>query len=227
MKSFVLSLSIAMLLCGSAMAQEKEHGTCTGECPLTATSVASDDDQEAKGCPIEAAMAKLPAMAFKVGDEDACCAGSAEALAESTGKPITYVVMEKKFDSKEDAYVALVEETEKFVTKFTTPGKCEESGATTIAGKSCACPVQGEQTVAAVKSAVDSVAMSYEVGEKTCSCPVEAKKLASDSGESTVFVVAGEKTNCEMTARLNLARAKYKAAVEALVKMEQPETTIQ
>jgi hypothetical protein len=64
------------------------------------------------------------------------------------------------------------------------------------------------------------VAMKYVVGEKSCECPVEAKEIAAQSGEKTIYVVNGEKTECEMTARLNLARAKYKAAVEALAKSE-------
>ena len=62
--------------------------------------------------------------------------------------------------------------------------------------------------------------MTYMVGEKECHCPVEAEKLAKDSGDPTVFVVAGESTGCNVTARLNLARAKYKAAVVAVMQAE-------
>ena len=219
MKQRILVLSlVALFVANYAMAQEE----CEGQCPATtATSIASDDETSTKGqCPIEAAMAKLPTIAFKVGDESACCSNSAAALAKKLGKPIEYVVAEKSFDNDQAAFTSLVEQTEEFVSKFTTPAKCEVSGATSIAGKSCDCPVQAEQTVALVKNAADSVAMTFVVGEKSCNCPVEAKEIATKSGEKTIYVVNGEKTECEMTARLNLARAKYKAAVEALVKAE-------
>ncbi len=227
MKQSILAFSlVALLFASSAIAQEKEK--CEGVCPATtATSIASDDDKHAAGqCPIEAAMAKLPAIAYKVGDESACCANSAAAMAKKAGKPIQYVVVDKSFDSEQTAFTSLVEQTEKYVTDFTTPCKCEVSGVTKIAGKTCACPVTSAETAALIKTATDAVAMTYVVGEKSCECPVEAKELASKSGEKTTFVVSGEKTECEMTARLNLARAKYKAAVEALVKMEKPTAKI-
>lgn len=227
MKQSILACSlVALLFASSAIAQEKEK--CEGVCPATtATSVASDDDEHAAGqCPIEAAMAKLPAIAYKVGDESACCANSAAAMAKTTGKPIQYIVAEKSYDSEQTAFTSLVEQTEKFVTDFTTPCKCEVSGVTKIAGKSCDCPVKTEETTALVKTATDAVAMTYVVGKESCNCPVQAKELASKSGEKTTYVVNGEKTECEMTARLNLARAKYKAAVEALVKLEQPTAKI-
>ena len=62
--------------------------------------------------------------------------------------------------------------------------------------------------------------MSYVVGDKECGCPNMAKQLAQDTGKMTEYVVAGERTCCDVTARLNLARAKYKAAVEVLVKAD-------
>ncbi len=54
---------------------------------------------------------------------------------------------------------------------------------------------------------------------------MEAATLAKSSGAKKEFVVAGEKTCCEMTARLNLARAKYKAAVEALATIGKAKNT--
>jgi hypothetical protein len=62
---------------------------------------------------------------------------------------------------------------------------------------------------------MDSVAISYKVGDKTCSCPVEAKTLAETSKAKTIYIVENQETECEMTARLNVARAKYKAALMA------------
>jgi len=66
---------------------------------------------------------------------------------------------------------------------------------------------------------MDAVKVSFVVGDKTCHCPNEAKTLAKASGAKRLFVVGDEKTSCELTSRrLNLARAKYRAAVQALAK---------
>ena len=181
--------------------------------------------QEAKQCPIETAMGKLPTMTFKVGDKDACCPDAAAEMAKESGEKITFVVAGKKFEDKGKAFTSLVESTESFVNKFAEPCKCEVSGKTTIAGKTCDCPVEAGKRAEIVKTAMASVKMSYKVGDKTCNCPVEAATLASKSDAKKEFVVNNECTECEMTARLNLAHAKYKAAVQALAKAETTETS--
>ena len=57
---------------------------------------------------------------------------------------------------------------------------------------------------------------------KSAIVPTRATKLAKDSGKEKLFVVGDTKTCCEKTARLNLARAKYKAAVEAMLTAQAP-----
>lgn len=181
---------------------------------------------ECKGeCPIAKAMGNLPKMTYKVGDEATCCSESAATLAKKASKPIHYVVAKQTFESKEKAMVSLVETTEKYVSTFITPCKCDASGSTKIAGKACNCPVEAGKTAELVKAAAAKVSMSYAVGEKTCHCPNEAATLAKTSGAKKEYVVAGKKTCCEMTARLNLAHAKYKAAVEALASAEKAKNT--
>lgn len=178
---------------------------------------ATQDKTECQGqCPVTKAMGDLPKMTYKVGEEVTCCSQSAAALAKKSEQPVHFVVGKKSFENKEAAYTSLVEQTESFVKEFITPCKCETSGVTKIAGKACNCPVEAGKTSELVKTAAAKVQMTFAVGEKTCNCPMEAAKLAKTSGAKKEFVVAGEKTCCEMTARLNLARAKYKAAVEAL-----------
>ena len=185
------------------------------------TSQESEKAEQCQGaCPVSKAMEALPAMTYKVGDEETCCGESAAKLAKKSEMPIHFVVAKKSYEDKEAAYTALVEKTEAFVNEFLTPCKCEVSGTTTVAGKSCGCPVEAGHRTELVKTAAEKVQMSFAVGDKECHCPMEAAKLAKDSGKAKEFVVAGEKTSCEMTARLNLARAKYKAAVEALAAAE-------
>jgi hypothetical protein len=82
--------------------------------------------------------------------------------------------------------------------------------------------VQAGETAELVKTAVEGVTMSYAVGEEVCACPTKAAEMAQEGGVEKMFVVDGEKTSCEMTARLNLARAKYKAAVAAVVAQSKP-----
>ena len=176
--------------------------------------------KDCKDCPITAAMKALPQMIFVVGEEKTGCPKAAAELAQKSSAPIHYAVGDKSFDNESDAKLALVEATEQFVAAFAEPKVCKESGKVSIAGKELCCENVAAQTAAVAKAAMDKVAMTYLVGEKECHCPVEAEKLAKDSGDPTIFVVAGESTGCNVTARLNLARAKYKAAVMALMQTE-------
>jgi hypothetical protein len=208
----------------------KESGECTqtgtlakaecngGECSRGAkASLASTGKPHS--CPIEAAMAKLPKMTYKVGDETTECAKEAAKLAEQSGAKIEFVVGDKTFEDKQKSFVTLVKTTEEFVDGFAAPHKCSVTGATTVAGTECDCPVEAEKRAKVVRTAMAQVRMTYLVGEKSCDCPIEAKKLAKEDGAATCYLVNGEKTECQYTARLNLARAKYKAAVQAAAKL--------
>lgn len=167
-------------------------------------------------CTVTAGMAKLPKLSYMVGAKSLCCEESAKATAAETSAKVEYVVGTEKFASSEKAFESLVTQTEKFVSAFATPSTCSVSGLTTVAGESMACSVAAGEVASKVKKAMDSVAISYKVGDKTCSCPVEAKTLAAAKKAKTLFVVEKEETECEHTARLNLARAKYKAALLAM-----------
>ena len=213
MKSFRFFIAVAMVatLAASANAQEEK---CT-KCPASkASTSAVAEEGSCNGC--TDAYASLPKMSYKVGDEVTCCSESAAAMAKKDDKPIHYVVGKKTFEDKQKAFVSLVEQTEAAVDAFITPAKCEKSGTTTIAGKKCGCPVDAGQKTALVKAAVDKVKMTYVVGKEKCACPSQAAAMAKKSGEKKAYVVAGKETCCEMTARLNLARAKFDAAVKAL-----------
>ncbi len=214
-KTFSLMLSL-VLLCNMAVAQDAVCPKCPSQKSKVVSTDAGSDDQQCSQCPVTVAMKKLPQMTYKVGDEEVCCSEAASALAKKHDKPMHYVVADKTYDSEKEAYTALVETTEAFVEKFVKPCKCEASGTTTIAGSSCGCPVEARQKAELIKKAVSDVKMTYVVGKEKCQCPTQAKTLASDSGETTRYVVDGKETCCDLEARLNLARAKYAAAVKAL-----------
>ncbi len=196
-------LALAVLTCGvQAQEMQEKSAECEGECPIAA------------------AMGELPKMTYKVGEEATCCSESAAALAQEHSLPIHFVVGENTFEEKEAAVASLVEVTEAYVNDFITPCKCEVSGTTKIAGTACNCPIKAGETTQLVKAAADEVQMTYAVGETECNCPKKAAALADASDAEKMYVVGEEKTCCEMSARLNLARAKYKAAVQALAANE-------
>ncbi len=198
LKSNLFAMLAVACLVSFAVAQEESSEKCEGQCPVAA------------------AMNELPKMTYKVGEEATCCSESAAALAKKHDMPVHFVVGEETFEAKEAAFTSLVEQTEAYVNAFITPCSCEVSGTTKIAGKACNCPVEAGKRTELVKAAAEKVHMTYMVGEKACNCPNQAAALAKANNEEKVFVVGEAKTCCEMTARLNLAHAKYKAAVEAL-----------
>jgi len=182
-----------------------------------------------KGCPIAAAMERLPKLTYAVGEKKTCCPKEAAKLAKESGGHIHFCVTEKEFDSESDAQMALIDATEKFVAAFTKPHICPKSGQLTLAGQAQSCEKRAAHAADLMQQAMARVKLTYLVGEKECGCPVEAAKLAKESGKDKLFVVGEEKTACEKTARLNLARAKYKAAIEAMVQAQaaaaKPEST--
>lgn len=221
----------AMLAIATAVQAEEQGKTAPIDAlksvPASATQECSKEcSAECKaGCPINAAMAKLPKMTYLVGKESTCCPDSAAKLAKEHKADVKFVVAKKTFDSKGDAMTALATATEKFVQDFTATKECKVSGKFTVAGKELCCNVMAGERAELAKNAMKKVQMAYLVGEKECHCPTEAATLAKETGKDKLFVVAGEKTCCDVTARLKLAQAKYKAAVEALVKADAPKTS--
>jgi len=224
-------LAVAMLFVSSVSAQEaaqaekacdKCEKTAVSELNVAATKCTGENCESAccKGCPVTAAMAKLPTMTYRVGTENVCCSESAAKMAKEKKTALHFVVGEKVFEDKTQAYTSLVEQTESMVNDFVTPKTCATSGTHTVAGKSCKCSVQAGKTAELVKTAIKDIKMTYAVGEKSCNCPNEAGSLAKTSGKEMTYVVGKESTCCNMTARLTLAKAKYKAAVQALVAAE-------
>jgi len=213
MKSFKLSLmALALVSAGTTLRADDTKAKCDAAC-------ASD----AGTCSVTEGLAKLPKISYMVGTKSLCCEESAKAAATESAGKLEYVVGTEKFDSSDKAFASLVTQTEKYVTAFATPSTCSVSGKTSIAGESLTCSVAAGEVASKVKKAMDSVAISYKVGDKNCDCPVEAKSLAAAKKAKTLFVVGKEETECEQTARLNLARAKFKAALLAMAPAK-PET---
>jgi hypothetical protein len=239
---FALTTAIAMLVfavdaqagCGTCGPKDAGAASCAaggcgeascaaGGCSAAASALASCSAvacDAGKGCPIAAAMERLPKLTYAVGEKKTCCSKEAAKLAKESGGHVHFCVAGKEFDSKSDAQLALIKATEKFVAAFAKPHSCPKSGKLTLAGEVQSCPKSAARTAERMQQAMGKVKLTYLVGDKECGCPVTAGKLAKESGQEKLFVVGDEKTACEKTARLNLARAKYRAAVAALVQAE-------
>lgn len=212
--------------CSTAACATVDCSTTTCETAACATAACCASACETKaGCPIAAAMERLPKLTYAVGEKKTCCAQEAGELAKASGSAVQYYVADKQFACESEAQAALLEATETFVAKFAQPQACPESGQVTLAGQAQSCEAAAAQTAELMRQAMDQVKVAYVVGEQKCGCPVEAAKVAQESGKQLQYVVNEEKTTCEKSARLTLARAKYKAAVEALVKAQSVATT--
>ena len=213
----LLALAMLVSVCVPVSAADEAAKTCSSKaCSATACA-------DGAGCPIEAAMAKLPKMTYLVGTQETCCPDAAATLAKESNSKIQFVAFKKNYDSKTEAMVALADGTEKFVSEFATPKTCAVSGAITVANKQLTCSVMAGKRAKVAKEAMGSVAMTYLVGTETCSCPNAAASIAKTTGVEKQFVIAGEKTTCSVDARVRLAHAKYKAAVTALAKLDSSE----
>jgi hypothetical protein len=206
MKKLTITFAALAMLTAAAFAQSES-------CP----------DKDCQGtCPFAAATDQLPKMTFKVGDESTCCSASAEALAKEHGADILFVVAENDYSDKNEAMAALAGVTEEFVSKFTTPSTCSVSGTTKLAGHTMKCAESAGKLAEEMKSAMDQVQLVYKVGDESCECPNKAKSLAEEKGETMQFVVGEESTCCSVDARVKLAHAKFRAALEAFARANAP-----
>jgi hypothetical protein len=221
----VLALAVdAQAGCGhcdpkDTSAENSGAGACAGQ-QGTSDSCHATQCDTSKGCPFAAAMERLPKLTYAVGDKKICCPKEAAKLAKESGGHIHFCVAEKEFDSEPEARIALIEATERLVATLARPHTCPESGQMTLAGQVQSCQKTAAHTADLMQQAIAKVKFTYLVGEKECHCPMAAGKLAKESGKPKLFVVGEEKTHCEKTARLNLARAKYKAAIKAMLQAQ-------
>ena len=169
-------------------------------------------------------MDKLPKLVYKIADETTESPVLAGRLSRQHKAEIKFAVVDQVFDVESDAFAALIETTEKFVDDFAKPQTCKVSGNTTVAGKEVCCEAAAGELAALAKKAMDGVQVTYLVGKESVCCPDAAKALAAKTGETIVPCLGDKKSGCASTNRLNIARAKYKAAIAAIVAAEKKET---
>jgi len=245
MRKFVLSLAgIAILGLGVSIAVAcPKDGDCAGKkaavakaggggsekpCHAGAGGAASDN------AAVQAVLASLPAVKYRVGDKMAGCPNSASAIAKSEGKPVEYLVGDDVFATEAEAKAKLAAMFDKEIEnltalQFSVGGDCtrcpmtaksmaEKSKATIaykVGGVEFSDKEKAEAAVKLVSDAAAAVKMSYKVDGKSFCCDKMAGAAAKDSGKPIVYVVGEEEAPDETTAKLLYAQAKIRAIVEA------------
>jgi hypothetical protein len=158
-----------------------------GDCP----SKTKADGSACEACPAAKAGGNLPAMSYRVGEQDFTQYGEAVAAAAEAEASVHFVVAEQVYADKMAAVAALAEVTEARVEA-----------------------VVAAHTAAA--DAVEAVFASYKVGDKSICCEKMAQAAADQDGLPVHYVIDGQETACDVTARLLMAQAKLRAAEQAV-----------
>lgn len=213
--------------CGSAKAKGKS--SCGHAKSVSASASAGTGDSR-----VDAILASLPKVTYRVGDETTCCEKTAEKMAEKSGKPLHYVIGDEVLDSHCAAEVRLAELLEKELEQLaslqfavgeeavhcpvTARKLAAKNGgklAYRVAGVDFEDQTRADQAVKLVANALDEVKISYKVGDDTFCCDKMAGMKAKATGKPMSFVVAGEETTCEKHAKMLLMQAKARAAIQA------------
>ena len=83
------------------------------------------------------------------------------------------------------------------------------------------CPVQTKSATLAALKAIDSVRVTYQVGENTFNHAEIAAKVAQITGEPVVKLVGGKAAHCDIEASCYETQAQIAAAAMALERASQ------
>ena len=210
MKKISISLLSGLAIAGLSIAYAEEAAE---KCKVTAAK------EECASCPVAKAMDALPKISYIIAGEASTCCKSATAAADA-GKEVKYVIAGKEHCCPTAAKDAQIDATEKFVASFASTHACDSSGKTFVGNKGYECGQHATTIAALAKKAMDGVKATHLVGDKEFCCPTAAGEAAEKDGAKVTFVVAEEKTQCAKTNRMNVAVAKYKAAIQAIASSE-------
>ena len=210
----ILIISGLALASFSFAVAEEAAKQCEKECKTVAKS-------ECATCPLAKAMEALPKISYIIAGDASTCAKSASTAAEA-GQEVKYVVAGKELCCPTAAKDAHVEAVETFVASFASTHACEGSGKTFVGNKGYECGQHASTIAAVAKKAMNGVKTVHLVGDKEFCCPTAAGEAAEKEGAKLTYVVAEEKTQCSKTNRMNVALAKYKAAIQAIAQAEAP-----
>ena len=229
----------------------KTEGSSGKDCPFAAKA-AGESTCSGKGkltsaggectCPIkkqiDAVLASLPSMQYKVGDEVTGCSKSAGKMAKANGGKMQYVVSEQVFTDEGEAVVKLASLLESEIASLTTiqyavGGECvqcplrakdlakksDSKIAYRVAGIDFDSREKAQKAVEAAKAALTSVKMTYKVGDQSFCCDKMAGAKAKETSSKLVYVVGDEETGCSQSAKLKLAKHKIRTIVAAAARL--------
>jgi hypothetical protein len=179
--------------------------------------------------------ASMPGMSYRVGETDTNCPMSAQTMASEHGKPMHYVVSNVAYETEaqakvahEAAMLAYADSLTRVVYNVKGETMCAESAAKacesvcTSEVKYQVGPVIFDNAEDAVRaaamaySAMQSVAMTYEVAGEATHCSTDAANKASSCSSPVEYVVNGKHTTCKQSAQSMLTRERVAAAMNAV-----------
>ena len=210
-------------------------GGCSRPCSGKAATAASSE-----GCPvakkIEALLASMPAMKYRVNGEVTGCSKSAESMAKKADKPIEFLVGEDVLTDRGEATARLTalldKEAETLQSlQFVAGGKCHRCPMTAksvavstktalayrVGGVDFKKKEDAEKALASVRDALASVRMEYKVDGKTYGCSKSAGAKCKEAGKKMRYVIGEDETGFQTTAKLKLAERKVRKIVETAV----------
>lgn len=178
--------------------------------------------------------AGMPVMEIKVGKKTTTCVETAFKLAKKLDTKPVYTVDETTYESWDKAGKAYAEQLDGFLKEIVTVqysvGKkytdcpetaqkmSEKSGnpiAYQVTGRTTDCEKTAGKYAKTAMHAAKGVNLMYLVGEEKFDCPKTAGKYAKKTEQKIVYIVAGEKTKCDVQAEVNLAMARIQAALSS------------
>ena len=185
------------------------------------------------------ATAGMPLMKYKCGDQTTCCPKAAEEMTAGKDVQVRYVVNETEYTDQAEAMKAYKTALEGYLStmtavRYAVGDKClgcpdaaaalaKDNGQTvkyrvaafTFAGKPAA-----EKAAEAARTAAESVSLKCVVDGKEYSCDKSAQAACQSKGEGAAktceYKVGDMKTGCELTAKVELAKARIAAAFKVV-----------
>ncbi|MFQ5414889.1 MAG: hypothetical protein ACE5E6_10570 [Phycisphaerae bacterium] len=184
---------------------------------------------------LQAILASMPSMTFRVGDVKTGCSKQAAALVAEKHAKLTYLVGDEAFEDEAAALARLTsaldeKAAELLSMQFAVGDQCSRCPVTAKemakkAHKAMMYRVAGfdftdrQAAASALKKAQDAaakVAMAFKVGDKVYQCGKTAGATAKQADAKVTYVIGDQETPCSKRAAQLLAETKIKTIVETV-----------
>ena len=179
----------------------------------------------------------MPAMQYVVGEKRTQCSDEAAKLAKAGEKTIRFVVADKTFAEEGEAKKAYTKVLDEFLAnmtrvQFAVGDECtacpltaksiaEKKGAKVryrLASYTFDDKAKADKIAKLALDAAEKVQLTLAVGTESYQCPVTAKEAAQSAGKKLEYCVGEKRTACQVTAKVELAKAKINAANAVIAK---------